>query len=271
MLCFLLLAFGLAGCGNEAARNRNAQIVANYNKEARNNNLDANNANNTNTNSNVNSEVNSAANLAEEEVPDFEDAQEALKKGDEYLDANATKNAINAYTQSVELEPDLAEAHFKLGVAHALLESEEDSKPKIVDANSNTNTGAKAKKSKKVEKKNSEKAFENAVKAYKRFIRKNPKDAQAYYNLGRAHNKLFDDIEAERALQKAVRLDPEESLYRTELGAVLIKLAKYPSAISQLKKALDLDEDNFRAEDLLVEARAGRKRTDFKTKRKPKK
>ena len=249
---FLLMHIG---CNNEAAKNRNAEIVANYNK-AINKNVE-----NANLNANVNTSEN--ANVEVEEVPEFTDASEALKKGDEYLEANKTEDAIAALKQSVELDPDLAEAHFKLGVAYALIESEEEA----TDTNTNTEVETKKKKPKK---KNSEKAFENSVKAYKKFVRKNPKSHEGFYNLGRAYNKLFNDKEAERALQKAVKLNGEDSLYRTELGAILIKLAKYPAAIRQLNKAIELDEDNFRAEDLLVKAKAGRKRTDFKTKKKDK-
>jgi len=248
-----LMVFALVGCDSEAAKNRNASIVANYNK--------AINGNRQNTNANVNVEAKPNVALDDEEVTKFSDATVALKKGDEYLDAGSTKNAIEAFRQSTELDPDLAEAHFKLGVAYALSESEEELKAANVSVSEN-----KAEKTGKPKKKNSEKSFENAVKAYKNFIRKNPKSHEGYYNLGRAYNKLYDDQEAQKALQKAVNLNGEDSLYRTELGAVLIKLAKYSSAIRELNKAIELDEDNFRAEDLLVKAKAGQKRTGFKPK-----
>lgn len=245
----VFFGFALVGCDNEAARNRNASIVANYNKAI----------NGNGQNANVNENVGLTIALDEDEVTEFSDATVALKKGDEYLDAGSTKNAIEALKQSTELDPDLAEAHFKLGVAYALLESEEEAKAANVSVSDEDEKG-------KPKKKNSEKSFENAVKAYKKFVRENPKSHEGYYNLGRSYNKLYDDQEAEKALQKAVKLNGEDSLYRTELGAALIKLAKYPAAIRQLNKAIELDEDNFRAEDLLVKAKAGRKRTDFKRK-----
>ena len=252
---FILLA--QIGCDNESARNRNAQIVANYDKAINNNGENLN----VNTNVNINENVN--VNAEAEEVSEFTDASDGLKKGNDYLESNNTNNAVDAFKQAVELDPDMAEAHFKLGVAYALVESEEEA----TDTNVKTEVETKKKKPKK---KNSEKAFENSVKAYKKFVRKNPKSHEGFYNLGRAYNKLFDDKEAERALQKAVALNGENSVYRTELGAVLIKLARYPSAIKQLNKAIELDEDNFRAEDLLVKAKAGRKRTGFKSKKKDK-
>ncbi|MCB1025044.1 MAG: tetratricopeptide repeat protein [Acidobacteria bacterium] len=253
IIFLIFVSFLLAGCTGQSAKNNNANVVENFNK--------ATNANVPGENSN--SEINSAA---DRDVPKFSDAAEALKKADEYLDANKTRMAIDAYKQAAELDPDLAEAHFKLGIAYSLQESEAEAE--VPGGDETAEKSGKRGKKAKPEKKNSEKAFENAVKAYKKLIAKNPKKFEYHFDLGRAYNKLFDDVEAEKALRKAVDLNPDDSLYRTELGAVLIKLAKYPAAIKELDEAIELDEDNFRAEDLLVEAREGKKRTDFKTKTK---
>lgn len=253
-------------CGTEAAKNEN--IADNVNQPV---NENVNNAN-------VNSNVNQTENLADEEVPKFDDAAKALEKGNEYLDASLTEKAINAYKQAVELDEDLAEAHFQLGVAYALEEKEDEADSELEPTEEEptpkkTKKSKKSKKSKKDEKiltKNSEKAFENSIKAYKKYLKKNPKDAVAHFNLGRAYNILFEDEDARKAFEEAVELNDEDSLYRTELGATLIKLAKYPEAIKQLKKAIELDEYNARAEDLLEQAEAGRKRVDFGAKEKAK-
>jgi tetratricopeptide (TPR) repeat protein len=250
-LSLIIASIGLVGCGTEAAKNKN--VADNTNQTV--------NQNGQNANSNQNENGETA--VENEEVPKFEDANEALKQGTEYFDKNKNKMAIDAFKQSVELDPDLAEAHFKLGVAYALEESEEDAKVKP-DETEGEDPKKKPKKAKE-KKRNSEISFENAVKAYKKFIAKNPKDAEAHFNLGRAFNKLGEknDEDARKALEQAVKLDDENSLYRTELGAVLIKLAKYAEAIKQLNKAIELQDDNFRAEDLLEEAKNGKKRIDF--------
>lgn len=257
IIYFILVSLLMVGCNEKSAKNTNANVARNFN----------NAVNAEKPGENTNSETNT--NLDDTNVPTFSDANEALKKADEYLDANRTKKAIEAYKQATELDPDLADAHFKLGIAYSLVESETDSE--IPGDEETAEKGGKRGKKSKPEKKNSEKAFENAVKAYKKLIAKNPKSFEYHFNLGRAYNKLFDDVEAEKALKKAVDLNPEDSLYRTELASVLIKLAKYPAAIKELDKAIELDEDNFRAEDLLVEATEGKKRTDFKTKTKDEK
>lgn len=200
---------------------------------------------------------NSNVETLETEVPEFAVADRALEKGIEYLDKNRIEMAIDALSQAVALDEDLAMAHFQLGVALSLKESEEE---KLVPEDFGSEEPKKVKKS---EKKGSEVAFENAVKAYKKLIAKDRKDHAANFNLGRAYVKLYDDKKARAALERAVRLKGDDPQYRTELGSVLIKLAQYSSAIKQLDKALELEEDNYRAEDLLVKAKAGRKRVDF--------
>lgn len=256
----IILSIWLVGCNTEASKNENSRDKANQTA-----NDNAQNTNGQNSNANVNANAKEAEEKTEdEEVPTFEDAEEALEKGVEYFSKSKNEKAIDAFKQAVELDPDLAEAHFKLGVAYALEERKEDAKVKVADDELAEDP---KKKKKKVAKRSSEIAFENAVKTYKKFLRKNPKNAEAYFNLGRAHNKLGEksDKDARKALERAVKLDQESSLYRTELGAVLNKLAKYPEAIRQLNKAIKLQEDNFRAQDLLQEAKAGKKRVNFGT------
>ena len=74
------------------------------------------------------------------------------------------------------------------------------------------------------------------------------------------------DEEAEKAFKQAVKIQSEDTEYQTELGAILVKLAKYHEAIGPLKKAIELDPENVRAEELLEDAEAGRKRIDYVSK-----
>jgi tetratricopeptide (TPR) repeat protein len=236
----IIALFGFTACGSEVADNTNVNTtpaaVENTNAE----------------------DQNTTPGVANEEVPEFDDAELALKKGVEYLDDNKLANAINALKQAVDLDKDLAEAHFQLGVALSLTESEEEKivPDQIVDDNEE--------KTAKKGKKESEIVFENAVKAYKKVVAKDGKNHVAYFNLGRAYSKLYDDKKARTALERAVKLNDEDTAYRTELGSVLIKLAQYASAIRQLNKALELDDTNYRAEDLLEKAKAGKKRVGHK-------
>ena len=191
------------------------------------------------------------ANSVNGPLPQYADAATALADGTKFLDDGDIDKAIDALDQAVKLDPNLAEGWFKLGIAHALAEKRDETL-----VTNEANKGSKAKS-------NSEKAFEKAVAAYKKVIDANPEDDAAYFNLGRAYNKLNEDQEAARALRQAVKLKPDDTEYQTELGAILIKLAQYQEAIPPLKKALELDPDNIRAQELLEDAQAGRSRVTY--------
>jgi tetratricopeptide (TPR) repeat protein len=238
--------------------------------------VSSNSANLTNTNTNADASTPLVENSPEvvehkqpEVVPTFTDANEALAAGNKYLDENKTENAIEALKQATKLNPDLAEAHFQLGIAYSLREKEDEILQR--DTEDATPTPAPQRKSAKKGStkevptilKNSDKSFDNAAKAYEKIIRKEPKNDAAFFNLGRAYNKINMDKEAEKALRQAVKLKPEDSEYQTELGKILIKLANYDEAVTVLKKAIELDENNTQAIDSLEKAEAGKKRTSF--------
>lgn len=192
-------------------------------------------------------------------VYEFASAADALAEGNRVFDAGDTEKAIEVLSQAVALDPDLAEAHFKLGIAYALVEAQDDAVTESVENAAPTPKGKKPAE----EKTNSEKSFEKAVTAYKKMLLVNADDDLAHFNLGLAYNKLNDDGDAAKSLREAVRLKPDDTQYQTELGAILIKLAKYHEAVGALKKAFELDPTNTKAEDLLERAEAGRKRIDF--------
>jgi len=192
-------------------------------------------------------------------VADVSDANVALEEGKRLLDENQTEKAIEFLQHSVVLNPDLAEGHFNLGIAFALLELQYEQEGVIAESESNTNTNRKGERPKT----KSERSFERAVAAYEKWLDKNPQDDAAYFNLGRTFSKLMKDEEAEKAFRQAVKLKPEDSEYQTELGGILVKLAQYHQAIEPLKEAVKLDPENVRAQELLEDAQAGRQRLDF--------
>jgi tetratricopeptide (TPR) repeat protein len=190
---------------------------------------------------------------------EFTSAADALTAGNRLFDAGETERAIDAYLQAVKMDPNLAEAYFKLGIAYSLVEKEIDTAVEV-DPNSTPEPTLKKAQEKK---KNSEKAFESAVAAYKKIIAANPEDDNAHFYLGLSYNKLNEDEDAAKSLREAVKLKPDNVEYQTELGAVYIKLAKYQEAVTALKKALELDPESVKAQDLLEQAEAGKRRIEF--------
>jgi len=199
------------------------------------------------------------ANIAvtESQFAGFTDANLALVEGKRLLDENQTETAIEALKHAIKLNPDLAEAYFNLGIAYALLDMQMEQSGVMIEPATNSNSKEGRKKT------NSEKGFEKAVEAYKKWLGANPKDDVAHFYLGRTYAKLTKDDEAEEAFMEAVKLKPDDSEYQTELGAILIKLAQYHKAIPPLKKAIELDPANGRAIEMLEDAEAGRRRVDY--------
>lgn len=199
------------------------------------------------------------ANLANQQAegPTYADAATALAEGNRLFEENQTEKAIEAFKQATKLDPDLGEAHFKLGIAYALLESEQELiETPAVPTESNDDP-------KKEKKTNSVIAFENAVTVYKKNLSNDPKNDVAHFNLGRVYDRLNKDQEARKSLEQAVKLKPEDAQYQAELGSILIKLAQYDEAVRALRKANELDEGNERIAELLEQAEAGKKRVDF--------
>lgn len=192
----------------------------------------------------------------------YSDASQALADGSKLLDEGETDKAIDVLTQAVTLDPNLAEAYFKLGIAYSLVESRDAA---VIENDVNAN-GPVAEKGKKA---NSVIAFERAIDGYKKVVAANKEDHAAWFTLGRAYNKLNKDEQALDAFREAAALNPEDSEYQTELGVILIKLARYREAIAPLKKALEIDPENVEAQEYLEDAEAGRSRVNYTSSPKP--
>lgn len=218
------------------------------------------------TNSNANANT-STAETSETPLPEFTDANEALAAGIKLFDDGKTEMSIEAFNQAVKINPDLADGYFRLGIAHGLLEAmaKNNAAPMEVVTEEPTPTpDPKGKKTEKAPPKTeSAKAFTKAVEAYKKIIDADSRNHSAFFNMGRALNKLDEDEDSAKALKQAVKLNPEDAEYQTELGAILVKLAQYAEAVIALKKAVELDPENSAAIELLEDAEAGRKRVDF--------
>jgi Tfp pilus assembly protein PilF len=167
-------------------------------------------------------------------VSQYADAKTAFDEGSKFFEAGKEALAVEALKQAIAFDPEMAEAHFKLGMAYAILEKEKDA----------------------------EKEFESAVDGYKKILKQDPKNAQAQFDLGRSYNKLNKDDEAEDALRAAVKINPDDGSFNREMAAILIKLAKYSEAIPFLKKALEIDADDARAEELMEKAQDGKNRIE---------
>ena len=159
-------------------------------------------------------------------------AREQLEKGKElYRDDQDTESVV-AFQEAVRLDPDLAEAHFRLGLGYDSLGKREEA----------------------------EAEYKKAIAAYKKYLEGNRADPEAHYDLGQTYAGLGQYSEAIREYREATRLKEDDPDMFYDLGVALTKLAQYDAAAAAFSKSLEIDPEYYRAQDALDEAKEGIKR-----------
>ncbi len=156
-------------------------------------------------------------------------ARSLLERGKEFYRTDQDEKAAGAFEQAVKLDPNLAEAQFRLGLAYEALGREQDA----------------------------EEAYKKAIEQYKKYLEKNKDDAEGHYNLGQTYAGLHLYSEAVREYRQAIHLKDDDADVYYDLGTALTKLAQYDEAAAAFSKSLEIDPENYRAQDALEEAREG--------------
>jgi tetratricopeptide (TPR) repeat protein len=160
-------------------------------------------------------------------------ARAYLEKGKLLYQDDDDSGAAAAFEQAVKLDPELAEAHFRLGLANEALAKMDEA----------------------------EASYKKAVEVYKKYLEDNPDDAEAHYDLGQSYANLHQHSDAVREYRLAIKLkDIDDAAIYYDLGMALTRLAQYDEAVAAFSKSLEIDPDNFRAEDALAEAKEGVRR-----------
>jgi Flp pilus assembly protein TadD len=177
------------------------------------------------------SNTNPAAGATDSAAENRAAAKIYLEQGREFYRNDNDTRAVEKFQQAIRLDPELAEAHFRLGLAY--------------DA-----TG---------QEKEAEEEYRRAVESYKKYLSsdENDKDAEGHYNLGQTYAGLHLYSEAVREYRQATRLKSDDADIYYDLGVSLMRLAQYDEAAAAFSKSLELDPENYRAQDALAEARDG--------------
>lgn len=161
------------------------------------------------------------------------DARAHFDRGVDAYRGNRDEEAVEAFRQAVQLDPDFAEAHYRLGLALNVTGQSDEA----------------------------DKSFERALKVYEKLTKRDPKDANAFYFMGLSYEKLGKYEEAVRVLKEAVRNSPDEDDDKYyELAFAHFKIAQYDESVKALNKALEINPDNYPAADLLTKAKDGASR-----------
>jgi tetratricopeptide (TPR) repeat protein len=156
-------------------------------------------------------------------------ARVMLDQGKELYKKDDDEKAAEAFEKAAKLDPDFAEAYFRMGLAYDALG----------------------------QKQQAEDSYKKAIEKYKKFLAANPKDGEGHYNMGQAYAGLHLHTEAVREYRLAAKLQPDDADIYFDLGSSLTRLAQYDEAAAAFQKCLDIDPENYRAQDALEEAREG--------------
>jgi Flp pilus assembly protein TadD len=159
-------------------------------------------------------------------------AREHLQRGRELYRNDQDAEAVLAFQEAVRLDPDLAEAQFRLGLGYESLGKREQA----------------------------EAEYKKAVEAYKKYFEENRDDAEARYALGQTYANLGQYSEAIRQYREATKLKNDDPDIYYDLGVAHTKLAQYDAAAAAFSKSLEIDPNYYRAQDGLDEAKEGVKR-----------
>ena len=156
-------------------------------------------------------------------------AREQLEKGKELYRNDNDVEAVLAFQEAVRLDPDLAQAHFRLGLGYASLGKREEA----------------------------ESEYKKAIAAYKKYLGEHRDDAEAHYDLGQTYAGLGQYSEAVREYREATKIKEDDPDIYYDLGVAHTKLAQYDAAAAAFSKSLEIDPENYRAQDGLDEAKEG--------------
>lgn len=177
----------------------------------------------------VNANTNASAEGDHTTEGDRTQARVDLEEGKELYRTDQDEKAVETFQEAIRLDPELAEAHFRLGLAYDAVGKEQEA----------------------------EDAYKKSIEKYKKYLEENSKDAEGHYNLGQAYAGLHLYSEAVREYRQATRLKDDDADMYYDLGTALTKLAQYDEAAAAFSKSLEIDPENYRAEDALEEAREG--------------
>ena len=154
-------------------------------------------------------------------------------------------DAITHYTESIDLDPELAEAYNNRGNAY---HSTGDFDAAIQGFNKAINLDpeyASAYHNRGLAYFQTD-DFEAAIEDYSKAIDLDPKDARFYNGRGLAYRSAGDFEAAIEDFNKAIDLDPEDAGVYNNRGLAYTDTSDFEAAIEDFNKAIDLDPENAR-------------------------
>jgi len=160
------------------------------------------------------------------------EARALVEKGKQLYREDHDEAAVDAFKQAINLDPNLAEAHFRLALSYEAVNKAEEA----------------------------EAEYKKAIETYRKYLETNADDAEGHYNLGQTYANLHQYSDAIREYRQSIKLKDNDADVYYDLGTALMRLAQYSEAATAFSKSLEIDPNNYRAEDALAEAKEGAQR-----------
>lgn len=175
----------------------------------------------------------------------FFTASDYAKQGDAFFFENRYEEAINAYNQALQLQPDLADTWNNRGVVLTRMQRYDDAiasyeqatkiRPNYPDAWNNRGVVLLELQQ-----------YQDAIACYEQAIQAKPDYADAWNNRGVALSKMQKYEEAVASYNRALQIKNDYTDAWNNRGVALTKLQKYEAAIDSYDQATKIRPDFYR-------------------------
>ena len=166
--------------------------------------------------------------------------------GEALTDAGDVNAARDAFQKAVELDGTFAQARENLGLALLEMKNLEGAAEQLDQAIRLFGESEDAAYSRYLRARvhTASGEIEEAEKQLERAVKLRPSLAEAWSDLGQARDSLGNDDGALVALKRAVEVNPDGAVAHTRLGSLYLRVGKPSDAVSHLERAVRLSPDN---------------------------
>lgn len=169
------------------------------------------------------------------------------EEADRLLAAEEFQKTVELHREIIRRAPDLALAHYHLGIAYGQIAQYEQEVQEYQRAIALGLQQADLYYNLGIALGEEFHDYPGAIAAFAQAVRLAPNDAEFHYNLGFAYLLNNEQGPAERELQEALRLDPTNLSARLSLGSLYADQKEFEKAKDQWNDVLRLDPSNAEA------------------------
>ncbi|MEW6682659.1 MAG: tetratricopeptide repeat protein [Nitrospirota bacterium] len=169
------------------------------------------------------------------------------EEADRLLEAGEWQKTIEQHQQIIRQAPNLALAHYHLGIAYGQIEQYAQEVSEYQKAIALGLQKADLYYNLGIALGENFHDYPGAIAAFTHAVRLVPSDADFHFNLGFAYLLNNEQGPAERELQEALRLDPTNLPARLSLGSLYADQKEFQKAKDQWNEVLRLDPSNAEA------------------------